>query len=84
MKKWNLKIYTNKSKSFKAREFILKEKKEKKILIYRTGYPKAMDVDIVEFVSSEYVICELPTKNNVTALKSLKSNKKRHYSFNIN
>lgn len=57
----------------------MKEKKEKKILIYRTDYPEAMDVDIVECV-----ICEIPTKNNVTALKFLKSNKKRHYSFNIN
>jgi hypothetical protein len=44
-----------------------------------------MDIDVAEFVLRKPVNCEVLTKKkNTKALKSLKSNEKIHYSFDIN
>jgi hypothetical protein len=43
-----------------------------------------MDIDIAEFVLRKPVNCEVLKKKKTKALKSLKSNEKIHYSFDIN
>lgn len=42
-----------------------------------------MDVNVIEFMFGEPIVYEVLTKKSVKDLKYLKSNKKRHYSFDI-
>jgi hypothetical protein len=81
LKKWNLKIYTNKSKSL--REFIKKKGKENPNLLDWLSKSNGCWYSrvCVKWICN---LWKIQTKNNVMLLKFLKSNKKRHYSFNIN
>jgi hypothetical protein len=63
---------------------LLREEVEKNVPIYGTYYQETVDVDVVEFINGELLIYDALTKKNGKAVRSLRSNEERHYSFDIN
>ena len=45
---------------------------------------KTIDVDVAKFINNDLIVYDALTKKNVKSLRSLRSNKERHYSFDIN
>jgi ethanolamine ammonia-lyase large subunit len=65
-------------------EILLRNEVEKKVAIYRTCHKKTVDVDVAKFINNDPIVYDALTKKNVKSLRSLRSNKERHYSFDIN
>jgi type I site-specific restriction-modification system R (restriction) subunit len=60
-----------------------KEVEKKNIPIYETYYKERIDIDVVEFVNGEPIVCNTLIKK-WSSFKISKSNEERHYLFDIN
>lgn len=55
---------------------LLRKEVEKNLPIYETYYKETIDVDAVEFVNGELIVCNALNKKNGKALRSLSQMKK--------